>query len=76
MTELSRSEKTRLTIIKNIRREHPELSEVEAWDFYLARQKGHGVVGGRKSTGRPFTNKDLASKAGKAGAESRYGKKS
>lgn len=50
MTELSRSEKTRITIIKNIQLDNPRLSDDEAWEIHLKRQSSYGFTGGSKSS--------------------------
>lgn len=75
MTELTRGEKIRQTMIKNIMQQNPGMTAKEADNARIERYKAIASRGGKNGTGHAFANgKANPAEAGRKGAQSRWRK--
>ena len=76
MTELTRGEKIRQTMIKNIMEKNPGMTAKEADNARIEHYKAIASKGGKKGTGHSFGfGKVTPQEAGRRGAASRWGKR-
>ena len=76
MTELTRGEKIRQTMIKNIQKEYGGISEEQADKIRMTRLKAARSKGGKNGTGHSFGfGKVTPQEAGRKGALKRWSKR-